>query len=132
MATPYKAPLADQRFALFDLLEAEKLYQRLGFENASRETCDAVLEEAARFTETVLAPLNSVGDAHGCEYDKATGDVRTAPGFKEAYAAFAEAGWAGLTGPESAGGQNMPESLGAAVKEMLDASNLAWSNFSLL
>jgi alkylation response protein AidB-like acyl-CoA dehydrogenase len=132
MAASYKAPLADQRFALFELLDAEKLYARLGFENASRETCDAVLEEAARFTETVLAPINAVGDAHGCEYDKATGDVKTPPGFKEAYAAFAEAGWAGLTGPESAGGQDMPESLGAAVKEMLDASNLAWSNFSLL
>jgi alkylation response protein AidB-like acyl-CoA dehydrogenase len=132
MAASYKAPLTDQRFALFELLDAEKLYARLGFENASRETCDAVLEEAARFTETVLAPINAVGDAHGCEYDKATGDVKTPPGFKEAYAAFAEAGWAGLTGPESAGGQDMPESLGAAVKEMLDASNLAWSNFSLL
>jgi len=132
MATPYRAPLADQRFALFDLLDAENVYQRLGFANASRETCDAVLEEAARFTETVLAPLNAVGDAQGCMYDKATGAVTTPAGFKEAYAAFADAGWAGLTGPESAGGQDMPESLGAAVKEMLDASNLAWSNFSLL
>jgi len=132
MAAAYKAPLADQRFALFDLLGAEAIYERLGFHNASRETCDAVLDEAARFTETVIAPLNAVGDEHGCEYDKATGDVKTPPGFKDAYIAFSEAGWTGLTGPESAGGQDMPESLGAAVKEMLDASNLAWSNFSLL
>ena len=121
MAGSYKAPLADQRFALFDLLDAEAVYRRLGFENASRETCDAVLEEAARFTESVIAPLNAVGDAQGCSYDKATGDVATPPGFREAYLAFADAGWAGLTGPESAGGQDMPESLGAAVKEMLDA-----------
>jgi len=132
MAATYKAPLADQRFALFELLDAENVYQRLGFENASRETCDAVLDEAARFTESVIAPINASGDAHGCVYDKASGAVTTPPGFKEAYAAFAEAGWAGLTGPESAGGQDMPESLGAAVKEMLDAANLAWSNFTLL
>jgi alkylation response protein AidB-like acyl-CoA dehydrogenase len=132
MAGSYKAPLADQRFALYDLLDAEAVYQRLGFHSASRETCDAVLDEAARFTESVIAPINAIGDAQGCEYDKATGDVRTPPGFKEAYQAFADAGWAGLTGPESAGGQDMPESLGAAVKEMLDAANLAWSNFSLL
>jgi alkylation response protein AidB-like acyl-CoA dehydrogenase len=132
MATAYKAPLADQRFALFDLLDAENAWRRLGFENASRETCDAVLEEAARFTETVLAPLNTVGDTQGCLYDKASGSVTTPPGFKEAYATFVGAGWVGLTGPESAGGQDMPEALGAAVKEMLDASNLAWSNFSLL
>jgi alkylation response protein AidB-like acyl-CoA dehydrogenase len=132
MAIQYKAPLADQRFALFDLLDAEAVYQRLGYQNASRETCDAVLEEAARFTENVIAPINAIGDAQGCVFDKATGDVRTPPGFKEAYAQFADAGWAGLTGPEAAGGQDMPESLGAAVKEMLDAGNLAWSNFSLL
>ena len=81
-----------------------------------------MLEEAARFTESEIAPLNAVGDAHGCVYDKATGDVTTPPGFREAYLAFADAGWAGLTGPESAGGQDMPESLGAAVKEMLDAA----------
>jgi alkylation response protein AidB-like acyl-CoA dehydrogenase len=132
MAMAYKAPLGDQRFALFDLLDAENAWRKLGFENASRETCDAVLEEAARFTEAVLAPLNAVGDAQGCVYDKASGSVTTPPGFKEAYATFVGAGWAGLTGPESAGGQEMPEALGAAVKEMLDASNLAWSNFSLL
>ena len=123
MAIAYKAPLADQRFALFDLLDAEAVYQRLGFHNASRETCDAVLDEAARFTQNVIAPLNAVGDEQGCSFDPASGDVRTPAGFRDAYLQFAEAGWAGLTGPEAAGGQDMPESLGAAVKEMLDAMN---------
>ena len=126
MAGSYKAPLADQRFALFDLLGAEAIYERLGFHNASRETCDAVLDEAARFTETVIAPLNAIGDAHGCEYDKATGDVKTPPGFKDAYIAFSEAGWAGLTGPESADTveATMTPSVGAklAVASALSAS----------
>ena len=102
MASIYKAPVEDIRFALFDVLGAEAQYQRLGFANATRDTCDAVLDEAARFTENVTAPLNAVGDEHGCTYDQATGDVATPPGFKEAYAAFAAAGWTGLTGPESA------------------------------
>jgi alkylation response protein AidB-like acyl-CoA dehydrogenase len=132
MPSIYKAPVDDIRFALFDVLDAEATYRRLGFADASRETCDAILDEAARFTETVIAPLNPVGDEHGCVFDPATGDVRTPPGFKEAYAQFIEAGWTALTGPEYAGGQDMPQSLGAATKEMLDGANLAWSNFSLL
>ena len=106
MAADYKAPLAAIRFALFELLGAEAAYARLGIHNASRETCDAILDEAARFTETVIAPLNAVGDAHGCVYDKATGEVATPPGFRDAYLQFADAGWAGLDQPRrSAGGQ---------------------------
>ena len=128
----YKAPVADIRFALFDVLGAEALYQKLGIHHATRDVLDAVLDEAAKFTENVLAPLNAIGDEHGCTYDKATGSVTTPPGFKEAYAQFNEGGWTGLTAPEAFGGQDLPESLGAAVKEMLDAGNLAWSNYSLL
>ena len=129
---PYVAPLRDIRFALFDVLGAEALYQRLGFAQADRELLDAVLEEAARFTQTVLAPLNSVGDEHGCIHDQATGAVTTPPGFKEAYARYVEGGWSGLTAPEARGGQGLPESLGAVVKEMIDAANLAWGNYPLL
>ncbi len=128
----YTAPLRDIRFALFDVLGAEELYARLGADNAQRDLLDAVLDEAAKFTETVVAPLNAVGDAHGCQFDKASGAVATPPGFKEAYTQFGAAGWTGLTAPEAVGGQDLPESLGAAVKEMLDAANLAWSNYSLL
>ena len=61
----YDAPLADIRFVLFDLLGGEALFARLGHADASRELLDAVLEEGARFTRSVLAPLNAVGDRHG-------------------------------------------------------------------
>src|SRR5678816_3330611 len=58
--TTYKAPLADIRFVMFDLLKVEAAYQRLpGGENATRDVVDAILEEAARFSEQVLAPLNA-------------------------------------------------------------------------
>lgn len=128
----YKAPLADMRFALFDVLGAEAMFQRLGFADATRDVLDAVLDEGARFTETVLAPLNRVGDEIGCSYDKASGAVTTPPGFKQAYAQYVEGGWAGLVSPGEFGGQGLPHAAGVPLKEMIDAANLAWGNFPLL
>ena len=80
MSASYKAPLSDLRFALYDVLGVEPLFQRLGYPDATRDILDAVLDEAARFSETVLAPLNGVGDEIGCSFDKATGAVTTPPG----------------------------------------------------
>ncbi|MBN8739983.1 MAG: acyl-CoA dehydrogenase [Lysobacterales bacterium 69-70] len=127
----YAAPLTDMRFALFDVLGAEALLARLpGGESATRDVCDAVLDEAARFAEQVLAPLNQSGDQEGCRY--ADGVVTTPKGFKEAYAQFCDGGWPALNAPEQYGGQHVPEAIGAAVKEMLDSANLSWANFPLL
>jgi alkylation response protein AidB-like acyl-CoA dehydrogenase len=128
----YKAPLADMRFVLFDVLGAQDLFARLGFADATPDIVDAVLEEAERFNETVLAPLNRIGDEAGCSFDPATGDVTTPAGFRQAYAQYVEGGWAGLTSPTEFGGQNMPHAAGVALKEMIDAANLAWGNFPLL
>jgi len=128
----YKAPLDDIRFALFDVLGSEALFAHLGFADANRELVDAVLDEAARFSETVLAPLNKVGDQVGCKYDPASGSVTTPPGFREAYAQFVEGGWSGLVSPVAFGGQAMPYAVGAPQKEMIDSANLAWGNFPLL
>jgi len=129
----YKAPLADMRFVMFDVLKLDAQYARIeGGENATRDTVDAILDEAARFTEQVLAPLNAIGDEQGCVLDKATATVTTPPGFKEAYAKYIEGGWSGLTAPEKYGGQHLPESIGAPIKEMLDSANLSWGNFPLL
>ncbi len=128
----YQAPLTDLRFALHDVLQVEALFARLGHADANAELIDAVLEEAARFTGTVLAPLNRVGDEHGCILDKATGAVTTAPGFREAYRQFAEGGWTGLTAAAEFGGQGLPHTLGVPLNEMVNAANLAWGNFPLL
>jgi alkylation response protein AidB-like acyl-CoA dehydrogenase len=132
MAT-YKAPLADMRFVMFDLLAVDAQYARIaGGENATRDVVEAILEEAAKFSEQVLAPLNASGDEEGCRLDKATATVTTPKGFKEAYAKYIEGGWSGLTAPEQYGGQHLPESIGAPLKEMLDSANLSWGNFPLL
>ncbi|HKN79409.1 MAG TPA: acyl-CoA dehydrogenase N-terminal domain-containing protein, partial [Lysobacter sp.] len=132
MGSSYRAPLDDMRFALYDVLGAQSLFAKLGFTDATRDVLDAVLDEAARFNETVLAPLNEVGDRVGCTYDKATGDVRTPPGFREAYKQFVDGGWSGLVSPVEFGGQGMPHLAGVPLKEMIDAANLAWGNFPLL
>ncbi|NID17105.1 acyl-CoA dehydrogenase C-terminal domain-containing protein [Luteibacter yeojuensis] len=131
--TLYKAPLDDMRFALYDVLGAEAVLGRLqGGEAHTRDLLDAVLDEAARFNEQVLAPLNASGDAEGCHYDKATATVATPAGFKEAYRQYAEGGWAGLTARETFGGQGLPAVLGALTKEMIDSANLAWGIYPLL
>lgn len=128
----YAAPLHDIRFALFDVLGAESLYARLGLDTAQRDVLDAVLDEAAKFAETVLAPLYQSGDAEGCHFDADTGTVSTPRGFRRAYEQYVDAGWAGITAPEAWGGQGLPDSLGIALKEMIDAANLSWGNYPLL
>jgi len=128
----YKAPLKDMQFVLFNVLNAEQQYSALKFENTERELLEAILQEAANFAENVLAPINSSGDAEGCHFDKASGQVRTPAGFKQAYSQFVESGWSGLTASDALGGQGMPESLACVFKEMIDAACLSWGNYPLL
>jgi 3-(methylsulfanyl)propanoyl-CoA dehydrogenase len=129
----YVAPLADMRFVMFDVLKVEAQYARLpGGEAATRDVLDAILDEAAKFAEQVLAPLNSSGDEEGCHFDKATGNVTTPSGFKQAYEQYIAGGWGGLTAPEQYSGQHLPESIGAPLKEMLDSANLSWGMYPLL
>ncbi|MDR6992994.1 acyl-CoA dehydrogenase C-terminal domain-containing protein [Luteimonas sp. 3794] len=128
----YHAPLTDIRFALHDVLQVEPLFASLGFDDANRETVDAVIDECARLCETVLAPLNRSGDEQGVRFDKATGAVTTPEGFKAAYDQFVEGGWTGMSAPTEFGGMNMPHAIGICLEEMIDAANLAWSNFPLL
>jgi alkylation response protein AidB-like acyl-CoA dehydrogenase len=131
--TAYRAPLQDLRFALHDVLDLQAHCARLPIGDAcNRELSDAILDEAARFAEQVLAPLNASGDTEGCHFDPESGEVRTPAGFKEAFAQFAENGWSGLTAAEEDGGQGLPEVLGAVFKELVDAANLSWGNYPLL
>jgi len=131
--TVYKAPLDDLRFALFDVLGAESTLTALqGGEGHSRDLLDAVLEEAGRLSEQLLAPTNAPADAEGCHFDKATHEVTTPKGFKEAFRQFAEGGWTSLTNPEAYGGQALPGVLGTATTEIFQSGNLAWSLYPLL
>ncbi|MBJ6983090.1 acyl-CoA dehydrogenase C-terminal domain-containing protein [Luteimonas sp. MC1750] len=128
----YTAPLADIRFVLDHVLDAQAQFARLGHADATPDVIDAVLEEAARFSGSVLAPLNAVGDQQGCHHDPATGDVTTPDGFKAAYAQYVDGGWPGLTAAPEHGGQGLPHLVGTVVSEMINGANLAWGNFPLL
>ena len=121
----YTAPLKDMLFCIKELAQIESIAGLPGFEDAGLETAQAVLEESARFTQEVLAPLNRLGDTKPPKLDQ--GVVTTAPGFKEAFAQFAAGGWQGLQHPTEFGGQGLPKVIGAACTEMLNSANMGFS-----
>jgi alkylation response protein AidB-like acyl-CoA dehydrogenase len=124
----YKAPLRDIRFVLHELLEVEMHYAQLpGAEELNREVVDAMLSEAAKLIETVVAPLNRSGDEEGCHWSPE--GVRTPKGFKEAYKQYYEAGLGGLAWDPDYGGQGLPPSLGMCCTEMLAAANTSFSMY---
>jgi alkylation response protein AidB-like acyl-CoA dehydrogenase len=125
MPTNYKAPIADLKFVLHDLLELGSDASVAPFERATPEVTDAVLGEAAKLIEEVVAPINQIGDSEGCRFED--GSVQMPTGFPEAYEQYSAAGWGGLTAELEYGGQGLPYSVGLAVNEMISAANLAFA-----
>lgn len=123
----YKAPLRDIKFVMSELLNCEQHYASIGATDATPDMVDAVLGEAAKFCESVLAPLNRTGDKEGCTWSE-TG-VKTPTGFKEAYQQYVDGGWPSMNAPVEYGGQGLPESIGTAVTEMQGTSNWSWSMY---
>jgi acyl-CoA dehydrogenase len=118
----YRAPVADISFTLnngadFARALADGLYGDL-----SSDVVEAVLTEAGKFATDVLAPLNAVGDREGARFKD--GAVTTAPGWKEAYHAWAQAGWNALAAPAQWGGQDLPHALNAACLEMWNSGTM--------
>ena len=121
----YKAPLRDIRFVLEDLLGCDDHYQALvGVNHLDADLRNAILNEAAKFSENILAPINLSGDEQGCSFDD--GAVSTPVGFKEAYDEYAQGGWAGINASEKTGGQQLPASIGVVITEMMGSANWAW------
>ncbi|MBT7266260.1 MAG: acyl-CoA dehydrogenase, partial [Rhodospirillaceae bacterium] len=128
--TEYTAPLRDVSFALSHIAEIDTISTFPGYEDATADICSAIIEEAGKFAEQVLAPINQSGDQQGCRIEN--GVVYTPDGFKEAYKAYAEGGWAGLTGEVAYGGQGMPKTLSALIEEMSFAANSSFALFTIL
>ena len=120
----YHAPTRDTRFVINELLKLESYGELPGFENASAEMVDAVIEECGKFASEVLAPLNRQGDLQGCTRN-ADGSVTTPEGFKHAFDLYREAGWGTLAAPVEYGGQGLPHVLGFMAEEFVDTANHA-------
>jgi alkylation response protein AidB-like acyl-CoA dehydrogenase len=120
----YRAPVAEIAFALkhgagFAQALADGLYGDFAESDA-----DAVLEEAGRFATDVIAPLNRVGDRHGTPFKD--GAVTMPPGWKEAYRAWAAAGWNGLAASPEWGGQGLPKAINVACIEIWHQASMAF------
>ena len=124
----YTAPARDTRFVINEVLRLESYGNLAGFENASADMVDTVVEECGKFAAGVLAPLNPVGDREGCTRHP-DGSVTTPSGFKDAFAQFREAGWGTLSAPEEFGGQGMPHVLGMMAEEFISSANQAWGMY---
>ncbi|NNC98806.1 MAG: acyl-CoA dehydrogenase [Gammaproteobacteria bacterium] len=124
----YKVPLKDIKFVRQELLDMPTHYARFTKGKAAEpDLVDAIFEEAAKFCENELVPLNQSGDQQGCHFED--GVVTTPSGFKETYQEFVANGWPGLCGPVEYGGQGMPESVGLTMMEMLISANHSWSMY---
>ena len=126
----YSAPLKDMRFVLNELAGLGAVAKLPGYEDATPETVDAILEEAAKFASEVLDPLNYSGDQEGSNWKD--GKVTTPQGFKEAYKQYVEGGWPALPFDASHGGQGLPKLVATAVEEMLTSANMSFSLCPLL
>jgi len=126
----YVAPVNDMLFCMKELADLEAIARLPGFDEAGLDTAQAVLEECARFSGEVLAPLNREGDVHPSTLKE--GVVTTTPGFKEAFRQFGEGGWQGMQHPADFGGQGLPKTIGAACIEMINSANLSFSLCPLL
>ncbi len=124
----YTPPIADTRFVLDKVLGLDRYANLPGFEAATQDTVDAILEEGGKLCAEVFFPLNQSGDEQGCQRHDDT-SVTTPTGFRDAYRQLAEGGWIGLGSPEEYGGQGLPHVLSTAFEEYLISSNVAFAMY---
>ena len=126
----YVAPLRDIRFVLEEIVDLAAVSRLGAYRHADPETVLGVIEEAARFASSVIAPLNRVGDTTGLQLDD--GQVITPPGFQEAYRRYVEAGWGAVPFDPEYGGGGFPWLVTVVLQEMLTSANMAFSLCPLL
>ncbi|BAO29287.1 acyl-CoA dehydrogenase [Sulfuritalea hydrogenivorans] len=126
----YTAPLKDMQFVLNELAGLGKVAALPGYEEATTDVVEAILDESAKFTGGVLDPLNYSGDQEGAKW--ADKSVTMPKGFKEAYRQFVDNGWNALSGNPEHGGQGLPKVVSAAVQEMWKSANISFSLCPLL
>ncbi|WP_054063678.1 acyl-CoA dehydrogenase C-terminal domain-containing protein [Pseudomonas asplenii] len=130
--TDYTAPLRDMRFVLHEVFQGPAMWARLPAlaERVDTDTADAILEEAAKITGQLIAPLSRNGDEQGVRFD--AGEVTTPDGFQAAWQTYREGGWVGLGGNPEYGGMGMPKMLSVLFEEMMYAADSSFSLYSAL
>ena len=118
----YSAPVKDIKFILQNVLKIHDS-DIPGYDELDNEYLNAILEEASKISSEVLAPLNAIGDKHGCSFEN--GIVYTPPGFKEAFNQLKDGGWTGIDCDIKFGGQGLPYLISIAVGEMFASANMA-------
>jgi len=128
----YKVPLKDMSFLLYEVFQADKIWQKLPklAEQVDKDTAQAILQECAKIAEQEIAPISRQGDETGVSFDN--GVVTTAPGYKEAFNTYAEGGWSGLGGDVNYGGMGMPKMITALHEEMLCSADISFALYPVL
>ena len=123
----YKAPLNDMKFILEDFLSSGASVFLFKKNELEIEDFNFILEEASKFCEEILLPLNQSGDKEGCAFDN--GIVTTPKGFKDAYKQFVESGWQSAALDKKYGGQGLPYIFNVFFDEMITSSNMGFGNY---
>jgi acyl-CoA dehydrogenase len=127
----YKAPVDEVTFLLRDVFHLDRYNNLPGFAEATPDVVEAVLGEAAKFSEAVLMPLNRLGDQEGCRRNP-DGSVTTPRGFREAYKKLVNGGWIGVSAPAEFGGQGLPVVINQTVSEFFCSANMAFGMYAAL
>jgi acyl-CoA dehydrogenase len=127
----YKAPVDEVTFLLRDVFHLDRYNNLPGFAEATPDVVEAVLGEAAKYSEAVLMPLNRIGDQEGCRRNP-DGSVTTPRGFRDAYKKLVEGGWIGVSAPAEFGGQELPVVINQAVNEFFSSANMAFGMYAAL
>jgi len=126
----FRSPVSDIDFVLSAVVGYDQLVATERFADAGSETVLAVLGEAGKLCDAVIAPLNRASDLYPARLEK--GVVQATPGFDAAYAAFSEGGWIGLAASVAQGGMGLPETVQFAVNEMLSGACVSFQLLPLL
>ncbi len=120
---PYRAPLADIRFILDEVVPLGTVAATERFAEATPDLTEAVLTEAAKLCDTVMAPVQRAGDLTPARLEN--GVVRASPGFAEGFRAIADGGWVAVSAPVEHGGMGLPQTLNMAINDMMSGACLA-------